>query len=293
LGWIVFSARSEKGDWDLYRMRPDGSQRAPLTQTPKWNEGLPVISRDGSRMLYRRIDRADSFDGNKHGQQGRLVLALSDGRDPKVLGEDGDLPWASWGPDGKTIATLSPAGVSFLELETLRVVRTLPRKGFFQQLTWSADGEWLSGVSNGFKGGWSVARMNARTGEVNPVRAGDCCTPDWFPDGKRVIFSNRRESQKIFKGYGWTELWQADPDGQNQRLIYAEENRHIYGGHVSPDGRYALFTGNPQEDGDSENSGSPMALIRLSDAKRGPVLPMSAGWEPCWTSSEKPGGPTP
>ena len=40
MGWIVFPARSEQGDWDLFLMRPDGSQRRALTQTPDWSELL-------------------------------------------------------------------------------------------------------------------------------------------------------------------------------------------------------------------------------------------------------------
>ncbi len=35
---------------------------------------------------------------------------------------------------------------------------------------------------------------------------------------------------------------------------------------ISPDGRYVLFTGNMQEDGDPGNAGAPMGLMRLSDA---------------------------
>jgi len=39
--------------------------------------------------------------------------------------------------------------------------------------------------------------------------------------------------------------------------VYAEEGRHIYGGCLSPDSQYLLFTGNKEEDGDSWNAGSP------------------------------------
>ena len=95
------------------------------------------------------------------------------------------------------------------------------------------------------------------------------------------------------------------PDGKNPQLVYAEDGRHIYGGHISPDGKYVLFTGNPQEDGDPSNGGAPMALMRLADApliggdatalrkvhptaKSGPILTLPAGWEPCWTASEAP-----
>ena len=32
-GWIVYSARSENGTWDLFLARPDGSQKRNITET--------------------------------------------------------------------------------------------------------------------------------------------------------------------------------------------------------------------------------------------------------------------
>jgi Tol biopolymer transport system component len=306
-GWIVFPARSEQGDWDLFLMRPDGSQRRALTQTPEWNEAAPQFSRDGKRLLYRRLKRAEKIEGNRYGEQGALVVANSDGTGAWALGAEGELPWASWNPDGREVATLSIRGVAFVEVASGRVRRTLPRQGFFQQLTWSPDGQWLCGVANSFGTGWSVARMEVATGKVSAVNTVDCCTPDWFPDAGNVIFSWRPPGQKTNRGIGWTQLWRADAEGKSRTLVYGEDGRHIYGGHVSPDGRYALFTGNPQEDGDPGHDGAPMGLLRLSDApliggesvelralhpgsKSGPVLTLPSGWEPCWTFSESPAG---
>jgi Tol biopolymer transport system component len=145
--------------------------------------------------------------------------------------------------------------------------------------------------------------MDAKTGETNAVSTTDNCTPDWFPDSKRMILSNRHASDVALGETGWTQLWMADADGKNPQLVYAEDGRHIYGGHVSPDGKYVLFTGNPQEDGDPANGGAPMALMRLADApviggysavlrklhpnaRSGPVLTLAKGWEPCWTFHE-------
>lgn len=304
-GWIVFSARSEFGDWDLFLMRPDGSERRSLTRTRDWNEAAPQFSRDGSQLLYRRLKRTEMIEGNRYGEQGALVVAKSDGTDARVLGEEGELPWASWSPDGREIATLDIKAVAFVDFASKQVRRTFPRHGFFQQLVWSPDGRWLSGVANSFGTGWSVARLNAATGEVNAVSKVDCCTPDWFPDNGKLIFSNRPPGQKGNRGQGWTQLWMADADGRNAQLVYGEDGRHIYGGHVSPDGKYVLFTGNVQEDGDPQHAGAPMGLMRLSDApiiegqsaalhalhpraKSGPVLTLPAGWEPCWTLSESP-----
>jgi Tol biopolymer transport system component len=302
LGWIIYSARSEQGDWDLFACRPDGSEQRNLTRTPETNEAAPQFSRDGRRLLYRRLPLAESIDGNRYGAQGELVIAASDGSNPTSIGQPGEFPWASWSPDGKQIACLDIKGISIVDLTSRRVVRTLPRRGFFQQMTWSPDGKWLAGVANSFGAGWSVARMEVATGRANAVSGADCCTPDWFGDSRALIYSNRPPGQKENHGNGWTQLWMAAADGQDRRLLYGEDGRHVYGGHVSTDGKYVIFTGNMQEDGDPRRSGAPMGLMRLADApivggesqelrmlhpqaKRGPVLVLPAGWEPCWTAA--------
>jgi Tol biopolymer transport system component len=302
-GWIAYGARTSRGDWDLYLCRPDGSQKRSLTATPAFNEFVPQFSRDGRRILYRRIPASEKIDNNRYGQQGELVLAQSDGSRAEVLGRPGELPWASWSPDGRQIACLSIAGISLVDLETRKVVRSMPRKGFFQQLTWSPDGAWLVGVANSYGTGWSIARLAVATGEATPVNTVDCCTPDWFPDSKQVIFSWRAPGQSANHGLGWTELWRADTATRHPQLVYAEDDRHVYGGHISPDGQYVLFTGNLHEDGDPGNAGAPMALMRLKDApivpassraarqrhpeaKDGPVLKLPNGWEPVWTFAD-------
>jgi len=302
-GWLAFCARAEAGDWDVFLCRPDGSHRRNLTNTPRYNEAAPQFSHDGRRLLYRRLSRSEIISGNRYGAQGQLVLANSDGTGAEVYGEAGQYPWASWSPDGTQIVCLSIKGISFVNVADRQTVRPLERKGFFQQLTWSPDGQWLSGVANSFGTGWSVARMNAATGQTNAVSRVDCCTPDWFPDSMNLVFSHRPPGQKGNGGNGWTQLWTADGEGKARRLVYGEDGRHVYGGHVSPDGKYVLFTGNFREDGDPENAGAPMGLLRLADApiitgesqelralypgaKSGPVLVLPSGWEPCWTFAE-------
>jgi Tol biopolymer transport system component len=299
-GWIVFCSRTDAGDWDLFLCRPDGSDLRNVTRTPEYNEAAPQFSPDGRMLLYRRLPRSEAVSGNRYGEQGRLVFANSDGTGAEVYGENGQYPWASWSLDGKQIACLSIKGISFIDIATRQVVRTLERQGFFQQLTWSPDGKWLSGVANSFGTGWSVARMNAETGETGAVSRVDCCTPDWFPDSQKIIFSNRPPGQSGNRGDGWTQLWMADAEGETRKLVYGEDGRHVYGGHVSPDGKYVLFTGNMQEDGDPGNAGAPMGLMRLADApiiggeskelrslhpdaRSGLVLTLPVGWEPCWT----------
>ena len=302
-GWIVYAARSQRGDWDLFTCRPDGSQVRDLSNTPEFNEAAPQLSRDGRKLLYRRLPRTEAIDGNRYGEQGQLVIANSDGTAPQVFGQPGEYPWASWSPDGKQIASLSIKGISLIDVASRQVVRKLERKGFYQQLTWSPDGQWFCGVANSYGTGWSIARMEVATGAASAVNRVDCCTPDWFPDSKNLIFSWRPPGQKANRGNGWTQLWRADAEGKSRQLVYGEDGRHVYGGHVSPDGRHVLFTGNMQEDGDPSHAGAPMGLMRLSDAPiiggvsqelralhpqahDGPVLTLPVGWEPCWTFAE-------
>src|SRR6478736_3235178 len=57
MGWIAFGARTAHGDWDLFVMRPDGSQLRNLTNTPDNNEAAPRFSPDGRKVLYRRLGK--------------------------------------------------------------------------------------------------------------------------------------------------------------------------------------------------------------------------------------------
>ena len=303
-GWVVFSARTgEKGtgNRDLFVMRTDGSDLRNITNTPDFQEAAPQFSRDGKRLLYRRLENSEDLRV-LYGLQGELVFSDSDGRNAQVYGKKGEYPWASWGPDGKQIACLSKKnGVFFVDIASRQIVRKLDRKGFFEQTVWSPDGEWIGDVSNGFRDfGWCVARMEVATGEFKPVDTG--CTPDWFPDSNALVFSKRPGGQKANNGHGWTQLWVSDAEGKNPRMLYGEEGRHCYGGLASPDGKYIMFAGGAIEDG-NPRLGAPQFLMRLADApiivgeskefralhpktNAGPLLPLPAGHEPSWTAAE-------
>ena len=311
-GWIVYSAKTGTGDWDLFLMRPDGSHRRNITNTPAFNEIGGRFSPDGQRILYRRIPPDIKFNHDWWGRAGQLVIARSDGSDPVVYG---DFPWACWSPDGKQVACLTKTGIEIRDLATRNVLRTLDRKGAFQQLYWSPDGRWFTGTANAFGESWTVVRLNAATGEANAVAKFQNCTPDWFPNSQRVVYSSRPAEQEDADleaakavgqkpGYGWTQLWSADATGKARSLVYGEDGRHIYCGAVSPDGKYVLFTRSLTDGGMNT---AVLGLMRMSDAptiggeskalrklhpktKDGLVLSLGPGWEPHWTYARIGGG---
>ncbi len=311
-GWIVYSAKTEKGDWDLFLMRPDGSHRRNITNTPGSSEVGGRFSPDGKRILFRRIPIEIKFNHDWWGRAGHLVIAAADGANPVDWGE---LPWASWSPDGKQLACLTRTGIEIRDTATRQLLRTMERKGIYQQLFWSPDGKWFTATANTFGEMWTVVRMDASTGEINAVVKFQNCTPDWFPDSQQIIYSSRPAKQEDLDpgtskavgqspGYGWTQLWSANADGSAHSLVYGEDGKHAYGGATSPDGKYALFTLSLTDGGEDSAA---MHLLRMRDtpaiggaskalrklhpnSKDGPVLALGPGWEPYWTYAEIGGG---
>ena len=98
---------------------------------------------------------------------GELIVANADGTGANVYGKAGEFPWASWSPDAKQLACLTKTGIEICDFATKKVLRKLERKGIYEQLFWSPDGQWLTGTANHYGESWTVVRMNATTGEVN------------------------------------------------------------------------------------------------------------------------------
>jgi len=306
-GWIVYSGMTQKRDFDLFIMRPDGTRRRNLTNTPQFNEMGVQFSPSGKKMLYRRHAKGQKTDHDSWGRQGQLVIANADATNPVVMGKDGEFPWASWGPNDEQVSCLTNAGIEIVDLNTKKVAKKFDRKGIYQQLFWSRDGKWFCGTAN-FQGQeWTVVRLSAdEKGTLNAISKFRNCTPDWFPDGKRIIFSQRPNQpagdpafyQRSGEGasYGWSHLYMANGDGTGKSLVYAEDGRHIYFGDISPDLKYVVFTKLPKD----ASLVGPMGVIGLKDAptiggeskalrtmfkgtKDGPVVPLPHGFEPRWT----------
>jgi len=288
-GWIVYSSRTDKRDWDLFLMRPDGTSHRNLTRTDTYNEGGARFSPDGRRLLYYRMPLDVTMDNNKYGLY-ELVLSDADGSRATVWGRQ--YPWACWGPGGKQVACLLPGGISIVDVATRREVRRLPRRGIVQQLGWSRDGQWLTGTANGLGVAWCVGALNVATTQIRAVTETDRynCTPDWWPDSQSIIYSRGI----VPEADEYAQLWRGFTDVRSPELLVAEEDRHLYGGCVSPDGKYLLFTRSQEDLGEVDIALTTMAICRVQDTPvligsgtcSGPVLTLACGWEPDWTYTE-------
>jgi Tol biopolymer transport system component len=302
LGWIAFSAATEAGDWDLFRMRPDGSGRHKLTDTREYNEAGVRFSPDGRRLLYYRMPSREPVDNNTYGTF-ELVLADSNGAHAVSFGAG--CPWASWSPDGRAVTVLMPAGIQVVDVTTRQALQTYARKGLVQQLVWSPDGTRFVGTANGLGPYWNIGCLRGDTGDISAVSETERynCTPDWMPDSQHVVYARGIVPHEG----GRAELWEAAADGREKRMLYAEAGRHIYGACASPDGRYLLFSRSEEDLGRVDHKRTTLALIRVADApmlgdeevtlrkrfpdaKRSLRLDLDPGWEPHWTAGESPAG---
>jgi Tol biopolymer transport system component len=303
-GWIAYSAFTKNGTWDIFLCRPDGSNIVNITNTSDTEEMMPRFSPDGKKLLYRRIPKGLAVNHNNYGAQGKLILANSNGDNPKAIGEENEYQWADWSSDGNKFSYLTPKGIYIMDIKTKKELKSYPRNGIYQQLSWSPDNKSFCGTANFGGAVWSVVNLDIATNSLTPIIKFQSCTPDWFPDSKRIIYSSRPAEQSSTNKAGWTQLWMANQDGTGHKLIYGEDGRHIYGGCVSPDANYVAFT-KPEFDGGGgmANRGAPMYIMRLKDApiiygkspdlrrvhpksNVGVVLSLPYGWEPDWTYSE-------
>ncbi len=301
-GWIVFSAQTPHGDWDLYLVRPDGSERRALTDTREFNEAGARFSPDGKRLLYYRMAKSDAVDNNTYGTFD-LVLAESNGGNAVVYGRD--FPWASWSSDGRQLACLTAKGIQIIDVASRQVVRTLARQGIVEQLVWSPDGKAFTGIANGLGAYWNIGRLADGGDKINAVSETERynCTPDWCPDSRHILYSRGI----IPKQDGRAQLWMARDDGAEKTMLYAESGRHIYGACASPNAKYLLFTRSVEDLGAAGKSQTTMAVVRWADtpmlgdenpalrqkfpnAKPARWLDLGPGWEPHWTDSEAPAG---
>ena len=328
-GWILFAAHPKevaggkiikskrgRGQLDLYLARPDGSQLRNITNTEGSHEYGGRFSPGGKRMLYRRLPKHGKVSHDLWGQFGELVIADADGSNAVVQGRSGELPWASWSPDGKQVACLykRKGVIRIHDLASKKAVKEMPRQGIFQQLFWSPDGKRLCGTANVRGQQWNVVSIDLASQKLTLLTRMLNCTPDWFQnDPRRVIYSNRTPGLTPRLGgrasrYGFTVLMQATADGRRRRLVYGRLWRHVYFGCTSPDGTYAIFSDDP-------NDGlvvGEMHVLRMADtpivapqppfpelkercpnAKDGPVLDLALpngvplrGFEPHWTHAD-------
>ncbi len=210
-------ATDSAGNYDIYRMRADGTGPEPLLNSPA-DEREPSVAPDGTIAFVK---------GEEIWLKGSNGLKfIGQGREP------------AFDPSGRYLAFRGSNGpVQELFIYGLKdgSVRQLTSGNTFAgQPSWSPDGEKIAFTALR-EGNWDIYLIR-RDGN-GLVRLTDHPAQDWFPawspDGRRIAFVSSRE--------GSHQLYLMMPDGSNPEKV-----TQIPGGverpAFSPDGRLLAFT---------------------------------------------------
>ncbi len=108
--YIYYNASRNGGTMQLWRMKPDGSQKEQLT-FDEYNDWFPHISPDGKWIAFISFD--PDIELNAHPSYKRVMLRLMpvNGGAPRVIaymyGGQGTINVNSWSPDSKHLAFVS------------------------------------------------------------------------------------------------------------------------------------------------------------------------------------------
>lgn len=243
---IGFSSTRD-GDFDLYSVRPDGSDLRQLTDAPG-DDHYVSWSPDGSKI---------AFISDRDGEN-RLYVMNADGTAPVAIATTKIVAAPSWSPDGSRIAfqklvkgelpgpdnmRMPQPGELVTDVFTIRSdgseeTNITDSPAMDGAPVWTHDGEWIAFGSNRHNVNSMrsrlIYRMRPDGSEAEVLSEEAQGTPQsWSPDDEWLTFMSRM--------HGNPELYTVSRDGATVRRLTDNSVMDFYA-MFAPDGRSIAFT---------------------------------------------------
>jgi Tol biopolymer transport system component len=261
---------NEERSWGaIFTVKPNGKDEQQVTfPPPGFVDRDPDYSPDGRKIVFEREGEVSEEIWVVNADGSNLTQLTSP--DPGCLPDRGTCDRSpSWSPDGRQIAFDRDTGVIADDAENKGIwlmnadgsgahqVTQLgqPGQGFDRAAQFSPDGHQILFQRDNVRDaqpvdGIALWILDLRTGvehRVTPyaLEAGD--TPDWSPDGQRILFHDNNSADPDVSA----NLYTIHPDGTGLRQLTFETGGSVnyLGSSFSPDGRYITVGRRPETGG--------------------------------------------
>ena len=258
-GKIAYIDRSEAGDYDIYSMKPDGTDRKRLTEDAA-NDYAPDVSPNGKWIAF-----ASSRSGAN-----KIYVMKADGTAVRNLsgsevGEGGP----AWSPDGRRIAFERDGDVWVMDADgsnRKNLTDTPPVNGYEvreNDPAYSPDGTKIAFYKETFRPHdvdlYTVTADGKQLRQVTDF-SGKEYSPDWSPSGKRLAYvrSTRASGERI------TTI---RPDGTRKTFVALDAYNPTWapeGGRIAFDRNGDLYTAKSDGSGEPSAVGGPAESSELA-----------------------------
>ena len=240
----VAFASNRDGNWDIWRMNPDGSNPMNLTRDAAVDLHA-AWSPSGKQILFV------SF--REEGKEASLYLMDADGNNiRKVLDNWYSRSPATWSPDGKQIASVRDGVLYIITLDG-KSVEPVAETGFGSvgDPAWSPDGKEIAFIYLWRKQGYELRLLDVQTLKQKVVlaqleRYPHKSYPTWSPDGEQIAFvlHKFRTILNFVDAANWQDeetIYVINRDGSNLRQLVSEKGPDALHPTWSPDGKEIIY----------------------------------------------------
>ena len=270
-GIIAYSSESSDGNYEIYKINPDGSAQTQLTDNNTINEIKPVISPDGKYIVFQNmgVPPINIYRMNVDGSN--LVQLTSDA---------GTNSSPVWSPDGSRIAFISTraggnGSIYSMNADGTDVTRLTDTAAGDQKPTWSPDGNKIAFISLR-DGTASLYVMNADGSDETKFAVTNWAGVkiSWSPDSQRIVYSEKHDA-------GIDDIYVIKADG-TKRTRLTSNSQSFYPA-WSPDGSKIVFI--------SSRAGSFQIFVMNNDGSQQTMLANggnnSLEYAPVWSLDSK------